>query len=812
MIMAHLWQAARRLWRSKVFAVTALLTLGIGVGVSASMIHLLDALLLRPPPHVAQPDHVRRLIFVSGNPITGFNDHAQSSYPVFDVLRRSKVFSSIAAYAGGAVSVGVGPTAVEARALFVTTDFFGLLGVPPALGTFPAPQGHDAEDAAGVVVSYGFWRQRFGGRSDVVGSTVLLDSRAYQVVAVAPENFNALWQSSTDIWLPLAHVRSTPGMPDKWRSDAHSYWLEVLARMKSGQSEQEAQQHILAVLSATSESYGDDLPGSVKLASLVQARSPDRPPEVKVSLWLAGLSTLVLLAACANITNLALARDFARSNDFSVRLALGATKGDLARTLLVELAVLGVPAVLLSAFLVTLASALLSRFLALDIVIGTTAWDGRVLLITGGMMCVALTVVGAASIAMLATTSSRSIALRTSNAESPRGRSVRHVLLAVQAGLCLFLVFSAGLFAKSLQRVEGLDLGAAVDETVQITINLPRDTPLRSDVPALYAEAEQHLMRHPAVLSVAVAERSPYMMGRAVSPWTAERSSDDLWREGGVPFITAVGTRYFTTVGAASLRGRDFTSSDRRGSELVAIVNEPLARRIWPDGRALGKCVWYDDSSGCARVVGILGGVWKFSALRRDRMVLYVPLAQLPDVPPGALLVRLRDGSEGVIGELRSLVQGIHPSLPAVTVTPLSALVAKDYRRWRQGASLFSLFGVVASLIAAVGLYGVVSFTTSLRNREIGVRLSLGAHPIHIIRLIGGQGIVAVALGMFGGFIGSLALSRWFGDMLFQTSPHDLGVLTWTAAALVALSGLAILHPVVRALRTNPATVLRGTE
>jgi len=337
-----------------------------------------------------------------------------------------------------------------------------------------------------------------------------------------------------------------------------------------------------------------------------------------------------------------------------------------------------------------------------------------------------------------------------------------------------------------------------------VSFNIPRGSRTPAEQQSLYDRALERVRAQAGVERAALAVSAPFQSGSGAGPFTAEQTLRDA------AYSTAVGSGFFASVGAASLVGRDFTDEDKAGAPLVAVVNSNLAARLWPRGGALGNCLVMDEKRECYRVVGVLGGVWKLRALDRDRMAIYFPLAQTPDARPGALLVRTRGPVGPMLAQLRSTVQSIEPDLPAVNVSRARDLVDYEFRPWRLGATLFAGFSAVALIIAAVGLYGVVSFTTTLRNREIGVRMALGARRWDVTRVVAGAGLGAVLAGLIVGSAASLVASRWMGDVLYQTSPRDPAVLAQTAGVLLVVAVVAVVAPVIRALRLSPAAVLRS--
>ncbi|MGH9158727.1 MAG: FtsX-like permease family protein, partial [Vicinamibacteraceae bacterium] len=389
-----------------------------------------------------------------------------------------------------------------------------------------------------------------------------------------------------------------------------------------------------------------------------------------------------------------------------------------------------------------------------------------------------------------------------------------------QAGLCLALLFGAGLFATSLRRLESLDLGVDVDRTIQMSFDLapPRlvfdddaaDLPTADETRTIYERVRDVLARHPNIERATLAQGSPYKSGTGAGPWTAERTHDELWATRESAYRSTVGAGFFATVGARSLRGRDFSESDRMGSQPVAIINAPLARYLWPSKEALGECMWLDDEPACYRIVGVLGGVWKLNALERDKMAVYLSLGQVPDSVPDAVYIRPRGNAQQLLNDVRSIAQSVYPDLPAARATVLREIIEREFKPWRLGSSVFGAFAMVALVITAIGLYGAAAVATAFRLREIGIRMALGARRRDVIRVVLGEGVTSVALGLLAGAALAAVASRWLGGLLFETTPGDTVVLVQTAVILLIVSAMGVAVPTLRALRTNPANVLRA--
>ena len=800
-------QAARRLVRTPGFALVAVGTLAIGIGVNTAMFGLIDSLLFRSPAHVADPDRVVR---VSGG------DAAQpptelwwnGSFPTFETLRSSGVFEDVAAYTDLDVSLGRGVDAVEARAQFVTPNYFRLLGVRPHLG-FPAGATmRDSLAANEIVLSHALWQGRFGGDPRVIGTTVQIGQASFVVAGIAPNGFISFQDTPTGVFIPLSDHPSGYIEPG-WRENPGRYRYAYVARLKEGTSMEAAATRASSVLKSAAV-LDRRQPKDAFLTPIVASRAVGKTREVRVSLWLAGVTALVLLIACANVSNLMLARNMGRGREYAVRLSIGASKWQLRRVLLADIVVLAVPGMLAALLVEYGVRMLIPAFLPMEIPMARGFVDARALLLMAFSGATAIALIGLVSFTQIRPAAMMR-ALMNQTVDDRRGGSfARGSLIALQSAVCVALLFCAGLFGKSLQRVLALDLGVQMDRTVRVAYNLPRGTRTLAERQALYSSALEQLRKLPGVEMAALADIDPYRSASGIAPFTAQETQEALWKTAPqVAYLGSVGAGYFETVGA-TFEGRDFTEADRAGAPRVAIINANLARKLWPRGGGLGECAFLYESRECYRIVGIIQGTWRLQVLDRTRMAIYTPLAQEKDEPPGSIYLRTRGDPGRVLASIRSTAQGVEPNLPAVSVRRATDFVSRDFRPWRLGATLFGAFASVALIIAAVGLFGVVSFSTQQRMREIGVRMALGARWPDVIRVVAGAGLGAVVIGLLIGSGASLIASRWMGDVLYQTSPRDPIVLLQTAGVLLAVAALAVIVPVVTALRLAPSSVLRS--
>lgn len=779
--------------------------IAIGVGANAGIASVVDALLFRPPLDVDDAARLVRLLPVMRDPLFGMQTGTRFSYPAFLELERSGAFSGVGAATYATVSVGTGSNASDAKAMLVSRTFFQVLGSHAQLGTLDV-------DGNNVVLGYGFWNRQFGGDPSILGTVLNVGGVDYRVTGIAPVGFVALSRAPVDIWLPIEAASQVDLLSKNWKSSQSFLWLDVFARIPGGTSAEAAAQRASSLLGLSrSLTASSDRVSAITTASVIYARAGKGPREANVALWLAGLALCVLLITCANVATLLLSYASTRHADYATRIALGASQGDLTQQVAAELAVLGLPGLALAWALDVLIRRIVPRFLSSDIPIAPDVFDARTAGIAGLSSIVALVLIlGICSFPLRRLIAGGPVKSISSHGRVVAGRRLRQVAIGAQAALALPLLWCAGSFAESLQRVEALDLGVQLRTTIQANFNLPRASRTDSELRMLYDKSLIRIRQLPGVEFAAISEANPYMSGRATDIRTLEQSENPRWSDRPAPWLTAVGPGFFTTVGATTLRGRDFTESDRSGSEPVLIITAPLAHYLWPREDALGKCVLVDSDRHCVRIVGILGSVWKMSIFKRNTMIAYTPLNQTQSVPPGAILVRVRRQNEGTVSELRRVLQQMEPNLPAVTLHRAIEIAAPEYRPWQLGVSFFSALGAVATLLSAIGLYGLVAFTTANRQREVAIRIALGARWRHVAGSVTGDAFLATGLGLLSGLGVTLLLAPKLQDMLFQTSPREPRVLVLAVAILLACGTAAALEPVVRAMRLPPADTLRS--
>jgi predicted permease len=802
-------------------------TLAIGIGANVTLVGAISQLLLRAPDHVRDPERVVRLLAVTKDRRGTEVAIGAANYPLLlDVQREGTAFEAVAGVTSRQMSLGTGTDAIDVRASLVSAGFFSLLGAKPLLGhTFSQADGFPLGESPGgpplAVLGYALWQGHYAGDSTIVGHSVRVGDGAYTITAVMPPGFRGVDAEAPDLWLPVsvaaAELSASIDLSDRMR-----YSLSLIARLKANATRALAEQQAAAIWNRGDDSrrLGRGAPATrMVAASIIRGRGPDAPREVRVTLWLGGVSALVLLIACANVANLLLGRAISRRHEIAVRLALGAERGRLARQMLTEGVLLAAVSAVAALCLATLARPVLGLLLnreASGTIVNARLFAFTAIIALGTGLLISLI----PALQNVRTDEHIADLRGDSSSTSRRASRLRHALLATQSALCMAMLVAAGLFALSLKRVAALDLGLDVAHTVRAIVNLDNLLMSNDAVQATYDDMLQRVRSIPGVASAALASSDPYLAGRAVGVHTVEHNADFFWPPGvaQIAMEAAVGDGFFRTVGARSLRGRDFERGDDPSASSVAVINAPLARILFGDKDALGQCIILprvakEQGAACVTVVGVLSGVWYTTMVNREKPMVYIPLAQRTAYDgvwrPQGVFVRVHGEPGAVVEEIRRALQSTRSDLPAVRVTMMRDVAAAEMRPWRLGAAMFGLFGAVALLVAIVGLYGVVAFGVAQRSYEIAVRLALGARRQDILATTAGEGLAAVAVGLAVGAAAAVGVRRWVGPLLFQTSPDDPRLILGLAALLFGVGFAAILLPTRRAQRLDLGRILR---
>ncbi len=820
---AYVCRGARR---EPGFFAFVVLTLALGIGANAAMFGVVDRLLLRGPAHVVDPGRVVRLFWTMRAASGGERTVATLDMTLYaNLVAESHAFSAIGQFNGPSEML-FGP---EDNLRFVqrtdaTPGFFTVLGARPALGRFFTKEEGDPQNTDRVVVlGYALWQSDFGGDRSIVGRTIPIGSARYTVIGVAPRGFTGANLDRVDIWYPLRVRRRSAGAcleqrPRVGSGDRRAAQAQCESRRRRFRRDDRAPSHLQREregLGAT-DGFRSDRCTSVSTGT--------ESDEARIAKWLVGLSVIVLLVACANIVNLLLARAARRRRELAVRLSLGAGRARLVRLLLTEAMLLALAGGIAAVGIATAIGAVVHRVLVPGADWSGGIVDTRVLAFTLVATLVTGVLIGIAP-AVRAGSASVVDALKSGARDGGGHRSAtRSALTISQAALATLLLSGASLFVRSLERVQALDLGIQSESVVQIT---PNRRPMSPDLAPGAADRERTRRQQfatealarvralPMVEHAAIADGFP-LGGNTYGLLVTVPGLDSLPRFAGDSHWTdfaAVSSDYFATVGTKLLRGRAFTDGDRAGSVLVAIVNKSMADAVWPGRDPVGQCllIVVGTTRECTTVIGIAADARRRGVRELPSMFFYVPLGQYADRASALrLLVRPKgDDAASAIPSLQRAVRALDPTIRYVNAELLQERIEPDFRTWRVGAMMFSLFAALALVVAAVGLFSVVAYLVEQRRHEIGVRLALGAQAGGVVALLLRGAVGTTAAGVLLGAALSLVLSRLAQPLLFETNARNPAVLGIVALVLVATAVVASGVPALRARRIDPMTALR---
>ena len=807
--------AARGLARQPGFALVAIVTLGLGIGATATMFSILDRLLLSAPPHVKRPAELRRLLAERRGEggATGISPELNLA-DLGDLRRATRSFAQVAAWQGDYDFVlGRGADAVHLTGAIATHDFFPLLGVRPQLGRFfDASEDRPGSGARVVVLGHGFWRRQFGADPGMVGREVEIGGVSHRVLGVAPPDFTGVDLAPVDIWMPMLPWADDAGnlQGEPWRLSRRWSGIYLVGRLRPGVAETAAAAEATATWrSATDGTAAADSTFRIRLGSVIAARGIEGPTaDARIALWLGGVTVLVLLVAVSNVATLMLSRAVQRRREGAVRLALGVTRWRLLRSALVEAMLVALGAALVAAATATWGAGAL-RAVLLSQIAPLEGWASPA--VFGVVAAVALAAaVLAAMVPVLAQERVELAGELRQGATDGRARSrTRAGLMLVQTTLTVVLLVGSGLFIRSLDRVRSLDLGI---EPERVMVAFPRYSASANHTArlAVLTDAMARLATRPGILGVA-ATGSVHFRSNINGLVVRSATGDSLPLPPGGPYLNAVSPGYFATVGTTLQRGRDFAAADGPGAAPVAILNATMARLVATDGDPLGDCLQIELSTGCWTVVGVVedSRVRRFNETPAPQV--FLPATQWTDLDfwPQALVVRTATPPTGHEREVREALLAASPAVAYVDILPLAWGLDPQLRPYRLGATMFTVFGVLALLIAAVGLYGVVAHGVARRQREMGIRMALGARPQRVLAMVLGEGIRTTGAGVAAGLGVALLAGRFLAPLLFDTSPRDPLVLGAVAATLLLAALAAGLVPARRATRVDPAVTLR---
>jgi predicted permease len=810
-LLETLWQdlryGARMLMKTPGFTFVAVLTLGLGIGANTAIFSLVNTVLLRPLP-IAHPEQVVTLNFgVPGRgvfPLIGYPEYK-------DYRDRNQSLAGLAAYGGGPVSLSSNGINERILGSYVTGNYFSLLGVGAALGRVIAPE--DDRTPGGhpvVMLSYQCWQKRFGADPQIIGQSVLIGGRNYTVIGVTPPEFRGTELASTpELWFPMM---MKPGLevgsgPLKGRTAP----VSTIGRLKEGVSWAQAESELNLIAAQITREYPQTNKGQiVVLTQPGLFGAAMRGTVLGFTAVAMGVVVLVLLLACTNLVNLLLARASERHREIAIRLALGAGRARVLRQLLTESVLL---ALLGSALGLALAygAVEIARF-KLPVVFGFTPIelqiDWRVLVFTLTLSLLTGILFGLLP-ALQATRPDLIPALKNESTVGGYRRSrLRNVLVVAQISLSLVLLLCAGLVLRGLQRAQQIDPGFNPEQAVEVSFDPGLQQYDRERGREFQRQVLERVRSLPGLQAAALTTHAPLTSGESGGrgifiqgdePKTATQAP--------IALTTSISTDYFRTMETRLLQGRDLTVQDDAQSSPVAIVNEAFARRFWPGENPLGKRFNFTDGKWI-EIVGVAQDGKYFSLAEKSQPFVYLPLAQNYESAV-TLIARGSGDPNPLMAAIRNEINGLDGNLPLYDARTMVEHMALPLFPARVAATALGGFGALALLLAAVGIFGVMSYAVMQRTHEIGVRIALGASSKEIFKLIVGQGMKLVASGVALGLAASFSLTQLISSMLFGVSAVDPMTFGTITLLLTFVALLACYVPARRATRVEPVVALR---
>jgi len=813
--------ASRMLLKSPLVTGAALLSLALGIGANTTIFTLVNAFFLRGPAAVEEPATLVNVFTTEpGQRFGAFMPTSRLNYE--DLRDRTEVFSELVdmLFVGAALTTpGSEPEQVGGQ--MVTDNYFETLGVRAARGRVFNPEDTEAGGGPGsrpvVVLNHDFWQQRFGGDEDLLGEPIFLNGEAFTVIGIAPPGFTGLnTLANPNFWVPTEmHRTFLNEVFLGWYHDRRAGFTNVFGRLAEGVSAEEADAALATVGEALEQEYPDDNKNR-RFTALPLALSNVNPNArenfVRAGALLMGVVGLVLLIACANVANLLLGRAAARRREIGVRLALGAPRGRLVRQLLTESLLLALAAGGLGLlFAVWGRSALWSMrppFLqqaALDL-----SFDVRVLVFTLAAVLATGLLFGLAP------------AIRASRPEivddvrqmsdtvegATRLWSLRNVVVMGQVALSVVALVCAGLLLRSLEQATQIDLGFEPESLAQMNFNLPTQEYDAARGEAFFDRLLERARAVPGIEEASLATVLPLSGGGMWRTVIVEGRDEEAENNRILVPVNTVEPGYLETVGISLSSGRDFSDFDRADNQPVVLINQAMAELFWPGEEPLGKRFNFFGQEQLREVVGIVADTKYLAVGEAPQPQAYMPRRQ--NYQQGMTLVARAAGDpEAALGPLRQELQDLDRNLPITNAQ--TALDAVEQSLWnaRMGARLLGVLGLIALILASIGIYGVMAYSVNQRSREIGVRMAMGAGQGDVVRLILSQGMAIAGLGLGLGTALALLATRYLEEMLYGTSPTD--AVTYAAALLVLalVAALANLLPAWRATHVDPVRVLR---
>jgi putative ABC transport system permease protein len=806
-MLGDLWQdlryGLRMLLKSPGFTIVAVIALALGIGANSAIFSVVNTVLLRPLPYKAP----ERLVMV-------WEDDTKDGHPrdtpaaanYIDWRDQNQVFEGMSAIADVSFNLtGSGePERISGRR--VSANLFSLLGVEPQLGRAFTPEEDQPSAARVAIMSHGLWQRRFGSDAKIIGQSLTLNGQSVTVVGVMPPHFQ-FPSREDELWIPIAFTSQEA-------ANRGRHYLQVVARMKPGVTLQQAQAEMNTIAARLQQQYPNSNTGlGATVVSLHEQLVGDIKPALLVLLGAVGF---VLLIACANVANLLLARAAGRQKEIALRVALGASRSRLIRQFLTESLLLaalgGVVGLLLSLWGVSLLKAFIPQNISQfkDIAI-----DAKVL---GFTLLISLLTGLIFGLAPAAQTSSFNLneTLKEGGRDSvagSRGNRIRGMLVIAEVAVSLILLIGAGLLINSFLRLRSVDPGFSADKLLTMRIVLPTlKYPDQARRTAFYTELVQRIESLPGVQSAAVTNWIPLVSQGDSQGISIEGRPEPAPGQGPVVVTRVVSPNYFRTMDIQLLQGRQFNEQDRADAPGVVVISETMARSLWAGEDPIGKRLKVGALSSPTQwltIVGVVKDVRQFQLNAEPKPQMYMPYEQPTFFVPSHLVIRTNVEPLSLASAVRGAVWGIDKDQPVSNISTMEDVLSESVARQRFSMLLLAIFAAVALVLAAVGLYGVMSYSVAQRTHEIGIRMALGAQRSDVLKMVVGQGLKLVLIGVVLGLVASFVLTRVMTSLLYGVSATDPTTFLSISLVLISVAMLASYLPARRATKVDPMIALR---
>ncbi len=791
----------RALVHSPIFTVVTVLSLALGIGANTAIFSVVNGLLLRPLPY----PEAEQIVDVWHTPpqqaFPGLDRFSVSPANYIDWKAQSTSFEQMAVYTYTGLSLSTSNDPLSLIGAAVSSDFFSVLRTNPMQGRTFTPDEERAGSDQVAVISHGLWQRAFGANPNIIGQTLTLNSRSFTVVGIMPAGFE--FPREAELWVPLA-------WDDKERQVRSIHDYLVVARLKQNVSLDQAQAEMSTISSRLEQQYTEDNKG---WGAVVIPLREDLVGDIRLALLvLFSAVGFVLLIACANVANLMLARGANRRKEMAVRIALGAGRARLVRQLLTESVLLAVTGGLLGLLLAVWGSKMLVKLGSLPNAgeIGIDTWALGFTFLVSFAAGIIIGIVPALQF----TRTNISETLKQGSGRtggSPIKQHTRKALVISEVALSLVLLIGAGLMIRSFWKLQNVNPGFDTSNALTMSVFL---TPSRYSEPhqvlAFFDRAMEQIRAVPGVVSVGTTTTIPLAGGGSTQPFTVEGRPAGAIAEQPMAQTRYISPDYFRAIGIPLRQGRVFSDYDRDNSVPVVIISEAMARRFWPGENPIGKRLTpsFHSEQGAREIVGIVGDV-KSSGLEVDSAaMMYLPFRQSPR-PFLSFVVRTASNPESLIQPVSKAIYSIDKEQALTDVQTMDQVLIASLSGRRFNMTLLLAFAGVALLLAAVGVYGVMNYTVTLRRRELGIRMALGAEATDVLRLVLRQGLTLTLIGVAAGLIAAYALTRLMATLLYGVTATDYLTFITVPAMLIVVGLAASYVPARRATKVNPTIALR---